>query len=190
MMTIEPFAHSPSRSGAEGVGAPAGQSGAGAKTVVPAAELGWWYGCNTVSLPCTDCSSDVDSMKSTPFTLWNRHSRIQAYSAVCTLIIHAALWIYSSGRAWEVRTGQGTVCGTVHDAYRPTAHVTHRLPVFATPCLLRPPPVFSLSFSCSEPKPCEAKRVTRFGHFSTASFLFGRRELQPTTTSLHLHPGN
>lgn len=64
MMTIEPFAHSPSRSGAEGVGAATGQSGAGAKTAVPAAESGWWYVCNTVSLPSTESSSwEMDSRR-------------------------------------------------------------------------------------------------------------------------------
>ena len=70
-----------------------------------------------------------------------------------------------------------TVCGTVHDAYRP-----HRARDTPPACLCHAMPSstssrFSLSFSCSEPKPCEAKRVTRFGHFSTASFLFGRRQL-------------
>ena len=44
-------------------------------------------------------------------------------------------------------------------------HVTHRLPKARATMPSSNSSRFIPSFSRSEPKPCEAKRVTRFGHF-------------------------
>ena len=71
---------------------------------------------------------------------------------------------------------------TVIHAYAPLHVTAHRLPDFS-PSLR--PLSFPFLLLLNEPKPCEAKRVTRFGHFSTASFLFGH--LQAPRIRLHFY---